>query len=295
MRPSDAEEPMEPDPLREYYALRASEYERIYAKPERQDDLRRLERHVARLMADRDVLEIACGTGYWTRVIATSARSIVATDAGEEVLEIARRNEASRVREGGATAIPGEPSVVGRPTERDAASARTAPAACGQPLMGNEPPARDDPGQAVLHGPLVAPTFFRADAFDLDAVEGRFNAAFAGYWWSHIPRDAIARFLGGLHARLGPGCRVLFIDNRYVEGSSTPISRTDDRGNTYQVRRLDGGSEHEVLKNFPAPAELRAALPGSATAVEILELRYFRALSYETGLQPLVSGRSRGF
>ena len=34
----------------------------------------------------------------------------------------------------------------------------------------------------------------------------------------------------------------LFIDNRYVEGSSTPIARRDAEGNTYQRPSLDDGS-----------------------------------------------------
>lgn len=38
----------------------------------------------------RDVLEVACGTGNWTQVLAKRARSVVATDVNEAVLEIAR-------------------------------------------------------------------------------------------------------------------------------------------------------------------------------------------------------------
>ena len=53
----------QPD-LVDYYSRRAREYERIYHKPERQDDLGALRRLVAERLVDRDVLEIACGTGY---------------------------------------------------------------------------------------------------------------------------------------------------------------------------------------------------------------------------------------
>src|SRR5712692_10327984 len=59
--------------MREYYARRAVEYERVYAKPERQDDLARLRRLLQADLAGHDVLEIACGTGYWTTAIAETA------------------------------------------------------------------------------------------------------------------------------------------------------------------------------------------------------------------------------
>ena len=113
-------------------------------------------------------------------------------------------------------------------------------------------------------------------------MTGHFTAAFAGFWWSHLRRDEIARFLGQLHARLGPGARVVFTDNRMVEGSSTPVSRVDATGNTYQTRRLEDGSVHEVLKNFPTPDELHATLDKLATSIEITELTYYWCVSYRT-------------
>src|SRR5207237_10299255 len=81
-----------------YYAERAAEYERIYAKPERQEDLRQLRGFVERTFAGANVFEIACGTGCWTEVVARSAASVVATDINEEVLAIARSKTMDRER-----------------------------------------------------------------------------------------------------------------------------------------------------------------------------------------------------
>ncbi len=75
--------------LKQYYAARAREYETVYAKPERQADLRRLEAIVSRLFAGRRVVEVACGTGYWTSFIASEAREVVGVDASAEMLEVA--------------------------------------------------------------------------------------------------------------------------------------------------------------------------------------------------------------
>src|SRR3954466_9507581 len=76
--------------LRGYYAARAREYEQIYELPERQGDLAALRRVLQELLAGHDVLEVACGTGYWTLPVSQPARSVLATDVGEEVLELAR-------------------------------------------------------------------------------------------------------------------------------------------------------------------------------------------------------------
>src|SRR5213592_3401406 len=76
--------------LIEYYAQRAGEYERVYGKPERQEELRQLKELIKSRLAGRNVLEVACGTGYWTEVAATSAHTITAFDINEAVLAIAR-------------------------------------------------------------------------------------------------------------------------------------------------------------------------------------------------------------
>jgi len=76
--------------LRAYYAARAPVYDRVYHKPERQSDLLRLQHRVPTLFAGRRVIEIACGTGYWTQFIAPVAKSLVATDVSLEALQLAR-------------------------------------------------------------------------------------------------------------------------------------------------------------------------------------------------------------
>ena len=76
-----------------YYAERAHEYEKIYSIPERQQDLSQLKVRLRDLLAGQSVLEVACGTGYWTQVIAQAAKSIVATDINEQVLCIARSKQ----------------------------------------------------------------------------------------------------------------------------------------------------------------------------------------------------------
>jgi len=208
--------------MKEYYARRAAEYERIYLKPERQADLRRLKKIIGDAFPGLKVLEVACGTGYWTKFAAASAKSILATDFNDEVLELAKRKDF------------GSCSV----------------------------------------------SFQKADAYQLTVVPSGFDAGFHAFWWSHIPRSRIKEFLEAFHSRLAPEAPVLMIDNLYVEGSSTPISRIDEHGNTYQQRRLEDGSLHEVLKNFPTPEELKAQLAFRCKDIEIILLEYYWVAKY---------------
>lgn len=82
------------------------------------------------------------------------------------------------------------------------------------------------------------------------------------------------------HRAFAPGATIIFIDNIYVEGSSTPISRTDAEGNTYQSRKLDDGSTHEVLKNFPTQTELRDVFDALAVGLKVDWLTYYWRATY---------------
>ena len=78
-----------------YYKDRAKEYEKIYSKPERQEDLESAATILQEIFAGKQVLEIACGTGYWTEKIAEKATSIFATDINETVIDIAKKKDLS--------------------------------------------------------------------------------------------------------------------------------------------------------------------------------------------------------
>ena len=51
--------------LVQYYALRAHEYEAVYAKPERQVDIAQIQAWLPGAFEGRDGVEVACGTGFW--------------------------------------------------------------------------------------------------------------------------------------------------------------------------------------------------------------------------------------
>jgi demethylmenaquinone methyltransferase/2-methoxy-6-polyprenyl-1,4-benzoquinol methylase len=126
--------------------------------------------------------------------------------------------------------------------------------------------------------------FAEVDAYTLAGIEGeRFDAAFAGCWWSHVPLARLPAWLDVLQSKLEPGARVVFLDNSFVQTSSTPITRRDADGNTYQQRTLDDGSVHEVLKNFPTRDEALALLGPRARQARWIDHRHYWVLSYELG------------
>jgi ubiquinone/menaquinone biosynthesis C-methylase UbiE len=207
--------------MQDYYGARAPEYDRVYLKPERQADLLEIRRWLPTVFKGKTLLEVACGTGYWTQYLAPVAEGVLAIDASPETVQIAQ--------------------------------------------------ARVAPGDVE---------FVIGDAYALPAKAHGFQSAFAGFWFSHIPKDRIREFLTGLHKALTPGATVVFLDNRFVAGSSTPVSERDSQGNTYQQRRLEDGSSHRILKNFPSQLDLRRDLEGVGSELKFHEWQYFWAVEY---------------
>jgi SAM-dependent methyltransferase len=78
--------------LREYYDQRAREYEQIYERddPVRQSELATIRADLCAMLAGRRVLELACGTGYWTQPCADVAQHVLAIDVAPDVLAVAR-------------------------------------------------------------------------------------------------------------------------------------------------------------------------------------------------------------
>jgi demethylmenaquinone methyltransferase/2-methoxy-6-polyprenyl-1,4-benzoquinol methylase len=84
--------------LERYYRQRAGEYEQIYYRdnPQRRREIDDEAVFLRELAAGRDVLEPACGTGYWTQFLAETAASVVCFDVSREMIEQARAKEYAR-------------------------------------------------------------------------------------------------------------------------------------------------------------------------------------------------------
>ncbi|MBD0381952.1 class I SAM-dependent methyltransferase [Paenibacillus sp. WST5] len=78
--------------MQDYYGARADEYERIYKRedPDYQQGLTMLAQAMTNVVRGQRVLEVACGTGYWTQFAAEVADHITGVDIRPEVLQIAK-------------------------------------------------------------------------------------------------------------------------------------------------------------------------------------------------------------
>jgi SAM-dependent methyltransferase len=210
--------------LAAYYAKCGGACEQVYAKPERQEDLADLQEQVAQILDGHRVLELACGTGYWTEHIADTAESVFATDINPALLDLAK--------------------------------------------------ARGLPADKVK--------FAVTDAFDPASdpeVSGNFTAVFAGSWWSHVKRADQAGFIAKLRERVGKDALLVMVDEAYVEGTSTPVARTDADGNTYQILTAPDGERYDIVRNFPTDSALRKKLGTALKELRISRLEHYWMLT----------------
>jgi len=194
--------------LENYYSARASEYEitSSYACRENAARMGPLKARHQLALEGHDVLEVACGPGYWTEAVAVTSRSIVATDRDPTLVSMVRNRLAANIN-----------------------------VRCEV-----------------------------ADAYTLDGIRGPFTAAFANFWWSHIPKSRIATFLTTLHSRLEPGSLVMLMDDLPYFSDKR---RYDEEGNLLEERVLTNGDAFEIIKNFPTESELLRALEGRADSI----------------------------
>ena len=198
--------------MNQYYNLRAGwhdSYMGYTSNAEMELLLAGVIQRFEKYLTDRDVLEVACGTGNWTQVLARRARSVTATDASQSAIDIALTK-------------PYEGSV----------------------------------------------TLKRVDAYALEELPGEFDVAFAGDWLSHVPKAAIPGFITGLHTRLRPGAKVIFLDMMASEHFDAETVSFDGDGNRVSERALLDGEKFMVVKNFPREKELRAIFAPFAIDVE---------------------------
>jgi RimJ/RimL family protein N-acetyltransferase/SAM-dependent methyltransferase len=116
-------------------------------------------------------------------------------------------------------------------------------------------------------GPNVE--YVRADVFAWDPGK-RFDAAFAGFFVSHVPPDRFRAFFARLASWLEPGAELFLVDD--VVGPDRPYSGDAVEGGPAFAhrRRLADGREYVIVKCFYEPKGLVAALDDAGWDADIM-------------------------
>jgi SAM-dependent methyltransferase len=122
--------------------------------------------------------------------------------------------------------------------------------------------------------------FQESDLFNLSFIDQTFNSGFAGFIWSHIHKQKLPAFIIQFLSKINKGGLVVFLDNLFVEGSSTPLDQMDQFGNTYQTRKLENGEKYTVIKNFPTDLEIENLISHVGININIKKLDYFWILTF---------------
>jgi len=116
---------------------------------------------------------------------------------------------------------------------------------------------------AIARGKRYGPgrvEFRVADAYRLEGIPAGFTCAFAGDWWSHVPRTMLRRFLDGLHQHLEPGSRVAFVEIMPRDHPDLIPYRYDRDGNGICRRVLPSGAGFDVVRNYHTREEILEAI-----------------------------------
>ncbi len=84
---------MKREALAEYYAHCAESFDEKYQEPDLEEDAYAAAEHIGEALENHVVLELGCGSGFWTQHIAETAKSVLATDINEVMLDLAQDHD----------------------------------------------------------------------------------------------------------------------------------------------------------------------------------------------------------
>ena len=233
----------------EYYRARSGEYDEWFLRRGRYDrgpeenrrwfeETELVRRRLADFLGERAraaghplrVLELACGTGIWTAVLA------------------------------GAGGAPDEPRSGTRAPVADVTAVDAAPE-----MLARAAGRLDAVRAAAWGGPrVIAPVrFARADLFAPDPPVpdlGSYDVAFLGFWLSHVPAARFDGFWALVRRAVRRSGAAFFVDSRYTALSTAHDQVLPPPGAGAHTRRLNDGREYRVVKVYYEPAALAGRL-----------------------------------
>jgi SAM-dependent methyltransferase len=102
-------------------------------------------------------------------------------------------------------------------------------------------------------------TYVVADIFGWHP-DRSYDTVFFSFWLSHVPRHLFETFWAQVGSCLRPGGRAFLIDNRRDPNRAAQDPYIIEEADDVQLRRLNDGSEHRVVKVFYEPDDLAERL-----------------------------------
>lgn len=104
-----------------------------------------------------------------------------------------------------------------------------------------------------------------------------------GFWLSHVPVERLESFWQTVTKALKPGAKIFFVDSRREPTSTAADHQLPETGNQIMTRKLNDGSEFQIVKNFYEPKMLQPYLKANKLAVNIQQTAHY--FIYGTGFR----------
>jgi demethylmenaquinone methyltransferase/2-methoxy-6-polyprenyl-1,4-benzoquinol methylase len=230
-----------------YYRARAGEYDEWFYRVGRYDrgaelnqawfgEVEVVQKALYSLPRAASILELAGGTGIWTKELMNLGDHVTVVDASREVIVINQKKLENR---------------------------------SPQPPPHHLEYMKPD-GKAV-----VQVDFVQADLFAWEP-DRAYDMVFFGFWLSHVPPERLDGFLDKVNRALKPGGRLFALDSLPDNTSSAKNHEAYQTDGIYHMRKLNDGQEFKIVKIFYEPDALQAKLAEHGIRATVLSSgRYF--------------------
>ncbi|MGH2558372.1 MAG: class I SAM-dependent methyltransferase [Thermomicrobiales bacterium] len=102
-----------------------------------------------------------------------------------------------------------------------------------------------------------------------------YDAAFMGFFLSHVPADRLDPFLAAVAAAVRPGGVVGFVDSKREPISTSPDQPLPAPDDPIMTRRLNDGRAFQIVKIYRSAEEMHAAFARHGVAMEVMKSASF--------------------
>lgn len=256
-----------------YYDGRAPEYDEWFHRQGRYDqgpelnarwhaEMAAVAEALTRFGPSGAVLELACGTGLWTRHIADYASRITAVDASAEMIRL----NLARMAGLGMKLAAVNLEVPAQSSGLTGDESNVSGAAIAGFVPGLE--SRKEPGLEPDLNSVPIIEYQQSDLFHYRPT-ARYDAVCFAFWLSHVPEARFDAFWAMLRGALAPDGRVFFADSLPAPSSMAIDQEPLPAAGQVIARSLNDGRRFQIVKVFHEPEALARRLEGLGWEMQV--------------------------